>query len=133
VVSNKHELGWVVEYLVDVRHGKLSEVGYTPAGLYGGIFLGRLLLAEPTHRFGERRMILLYSVIMLALQLVFWLVPNIIASATALSLLGFFFGPLFPIVSHLYSLNSAACQPFGIGCFGRHETISQLSEGFGTR
>ncbi|PMD23196.1 MFS general substrate transporter [Hyaloscypha hepaticicola] len=89
--------GWVVEYLVDVRHGKLSEVGYTPAGLYGGIFLGRLLLAEPTHRFGERRMILLYGVIMLGLQLIFWLVPNIIASATALSLLGFFFGPLFPI------------------------------------
>ncbi|PMD47418.1 MFS general substrate transporter [Hyaloscypha variabilis F] len=89
--------GWVVEYLVDVRHGKLSKVGYTPAGLYGGIFLGRLLLAEPTHRFGERRMILLYSVVMLALQVIFWLVPNIIASATALSLLGFFFGPLFPI------------------------------------
>ncbi|KAN0104527.1 MFS general substrate transporter [Hyaloscypha variabilis] len=89
--------GWVVEYLVDVRHGKLSKVGYTPAGLYGGIFLDRLLLAEPTHRFGERRMILLYSVVMLALQVIFWLVPNIIASATALSLLGFFFGPLFPI------------------------------------
>jgi fucose permease len=90
-----------VVYLVDVRHGKLSEVGYTPAGLYGGIFLGRLLLAEPTHRFGERRMILLYGVIMLGLQLVFWLVPTIIASATALSLLGFLFGPLFPIVSYI--------------------------------
>ncbi len=84
-----------MEYLVEVRHGKLSEVGYTPAGLYGGIFLGRLLLAESTHRFGERRMILLYGVIMLGVQLIFWLVPNIIASATALSLLGFFFGPLF--------------------------------------
>lgn len=89
-----------MEYLVDVRHGKLSEVGYTPAGLYGGIFLGRLLLVEPTHRFGERRMIMFYGVIMLGLQLVFWLVPNIIANATALSLLGFLFGPLFPIVSN---------------------------------
>ena len=86
---------------MDVRHGKLSQVGYTPAGLYGRVFLGRLLLAEPTHRFGERRMILLYSVVILGLQLIFWLVPNIIASATALSMRGFFFGPLFPIVSDL--------------------------------
>jgi fucose permease len=98
-ISDRYEPGWVVEYLVDVRHGKLSQVGYTPAGLYGGLFLGRLLLAEPTHRFGERQMILLYCVIILGLQLIFWLVPNIIANATALSLLGFFFGPLFPIVS----------------------------------
>jgi hypothetical protein len=44
-------------------------------------------------------MILVYSVIILAMQLIFWLVPNIIASATALSLLGFFIGPTFPIVS----------------------------------
>jgi fucose permease len=101
-IESDEQIGWVVEYLVDVRHGKLSKVGYTPAGLYGGIFLDRLLLAEPTHRFGERRMILLYSVVMLALQVIFWLVPNIIASATALSLLGFFFGPLFPIVSHFH-------------------------------
>jgi hypothetical protein len=46
-------------------------------------------------------MILLYSVVILGLQLIFWLVPNIIASATALSMRGFFFGPLFPIVSDL--------------------------------
>ena len=44
-------------------------------------------------------MILVYSVVILAMQLIFWLVPNIIASATALSLLGFFIGPTFPIVS----------------------------------
>ena len=91
--------GWVVQYLVEVRKGKLSEVGYTPAGLYGGIFLGRLLLVEPSHRFGPRRMILFYSVMILALQLVFWLVPNIIANSVAISLLGFFFGPFFPVVS----------------------------------
>jgi MFS family permease len=100
---------------VDVRPRKLSEVGYTPAGLYGGIFLGRLFLAEPTHRFGEKRMLLLYSVIMLCLQLIFWLVPNIIASATALSLLGFFFGPIFPIVSQLRAIPLNGIEQFLIG------------------
>jgi hypothetical protein len=48
-------------------------MGYVPAGFYGGSFIGRLVLAEPTYRFGERRMILLYVVLCLALELVFWL------------------------------------------------------------
>ncbi|TQS33526.1 hypothetical protein Golomagni_06126, partial [Golovinomyces magnicellulatus] len=87
--------GWVVEYLVDVRHGDLTSMGYVPAGFNGGCLLGRLLLAEPTHRFGARRMVFLYCVLALALQLVFWLVPNIIAASIAISFVGFFTGPLF--------------------------------------
>ena len=88
-------LGWVVTYLVDVRKGDLADVGYVPAGFYGGGFLGRLILAEPTYRFGERRMIFIYAVLCLGLQLCFWLVPNIVAGALTISLLGFFSGPFF--------------------------------------
>ncbi|KAL7942706.1 major facilitator superfamily domain-containing protein [Trichoderma barbatum] len=87
--------GWVVEYLTQHRHGDLSKVGYVPTGFWCGVVLGRTLLAEPTFRFGEQRMILLYSFACLALQLLFWLLPNLIASATAYSLMGFFFGPYF--------------------------------------
>jgi fucose permease len=87
--------GWVVEYLIEARNGKLPEVGYIPAALAGGIFLGRLILAEPTFRFGERRMTLVYCVCMLGLQLIFWLIPNFISSTVSLCFLGFFFGPLF--------------------------------------
>ncbi|OOQ82673.1 putative MFS transporter [Penicillium brasilianum] len=87
--------GWIVEYLVKVRNGDLKDMGYVPAGLAGGGFLGRLLLAEPTHRLGERRMIFIYAVLCVGLQLVFWLVPNIITEAVAVSLLGFFSGPFF--------------------------------------
>lgn len=65
--------GWIVEYLVRVRNGDLKDMGYVPAGLSGGGFLGRLLLAEPTHRLGERRMIFIYAVLCVGLQLVFWL------------------------------------------------------------
>lgn len=70
-----------------------------PSGQAAGLLLGRLLLAEPTHRFGEKPMLLLYFVISIGLQLVFWLVPNIIAGATALSIMGFFQGPFFATVS----------------------------------
>lgn len=87
--------GWIVEYLVQVRKGELSKVGYVPAGSYGGLFLGRLLLVEPTHRFGERRMLLMYAVTCLVLQLVFWLVPNLVSSIVMFSIMGFFLGPFF--------------------------------------
>jgi fucose permease len=91
--------GWVVEYLIQARNGHLPEVGYVPAALWGGIFVGRVLLAEPTHRFGERRMTMAYCVLILVLQLVFWLVPNLISSAVSLCLLGVFYGPMFATVS----------------------------------
>ncbi|KAI1404574.1 MFS general substrate transporter [Hypoxylon fuscum] len=87
--------GWVVEFLTTVRGGDLAEVGYVPTGFYGGMLAGRLLLAEPTFRYGERRMLLVYSALCVALQLVFWLQPNIIGSAVALSFMGFFIGPFF--------------------------------------
>jgi fucose permease len=65
--------GWVVEYLVDVRDGDLERVSYVPAGFSGGCLLGRLLLPEPTHRYGERLMGTIYLAICLGVQLIFWL------------------------------------------------------------
>lgn len=81
-----------------MRGGDVAKVGYVPSGQAAGMLLGRLLLPEPTHRFGEKPMLLLYFVISIGLQLVFWLVPNIIAGATALSIMGFFQGPFFATV-----------------------------------
>jgi len=70
-------------------------MGYVQTGFAGGMFLGRVLLAEPTKRLGERRMVFMYAVLCLGLELVFWLVPNIIAGAVAISIFGFFSGPFF--------------------------------------
>lgn len=82
--------GWMVEYLVNVRNGDVKNMGYVPAGYYGGGFLGRLLLAEPTHRLGERRMVFIYAVLCVGLQLVFWLyVLSRSLSGVAANLVGF--------------------------------------------
>ncbi|KAF2972695.1 hypothetical protein GQX73_g1009 [Xylaria multiplex] len=108
--------GWVVEFLTTVRGGKLSNVGYIPTGFYGGLLAGRLLLPEPTFRFGEKIMILFYSATCAALQLVFWLQPSIIGSAIALSFIGFFSGPFFAtgmsVASKLFPRES---QPAALG------------------
>lgn len=51
-------------------------MGYIPTGFYGGAFLGRLVLAEPTYRLGERRMIFIYAALCAGLELVFWLLVH---------------------------------------------------------
>lgn len=83
--------GWMVEYLVNVRNGDVKNMGYVPAGFYGGAFLGRLVLAEPTHRLGERSMIFIYAVLCVGLQLVFWLyvLSHPLSGVTTNSELGF--------------------------------------------
>ncbi len=65
--------GWTVQYLVDVRGGNLAQMGYVPVGYNGGCFLGRLFLPELIHRFGDRRVVFLFCLLCLALQLCFWL------------------------------------------------------------
>ncbi|XEU97437.1 hypothetical protein FSHL1_002723 [Fusarium sambucinum] len=87
--------GWIVEYLVQVRDGNLAHMGFIPAAFNGGCLLGRLILAEPTYRLGERRMVLLYCLLAVGLELLFWLVPNIAVASVAVCLLGFITGPLF--------------------------------------
>ncbi|KAJ3030053.1 hypothetical protein HDV00_009118 [Rhizophlyctis rosea] len=86
---------WVVEFLVDIRHGDLASMGYMPMATNGGTVLGRLLLADVTHKMGERWMIVGYIGVCVAAQVVFWLVPNIAVNGVALGGLGFFSGPLF--------------------------------------
>ncbi|KAL2008228.1 hypothetical protein VTN00DRAFT_8210 [Thermoascus crustaceus] len=97
--------GWIVEFMMQVRHGGAFESGLVPTGFWAGITLGRLALGfvnellgkhfrQPTVR--ERIAITIYLLISIALELVFWLVPKFVVSAVAVSLLGFFTGPLFP-------------------------------------
>ncbi|KAK6857025.1 hypothetical protein PG995_007212 [Apiospora arundinis] len=119
----------VVEFLTTVRGGSLSEMGYVPTGFCGGLLAGRLLLAEPSFRLGERRMLLVYSAVCVGLQLVFWLQPNTIASAVALSLMGFFSGPFFAsgmsVTSKLFPRKS---QPAALGeCFSSTRPYSHVN------
>ncbi|KAF3182035.1 hypothetical protein TWF225_006531 [Orbilia oligospora] len=89
--------GWVVEFMIEVRKGKPSQVGYIGSAFWGGLTLGRFVLAEPTNRWGERRMVLIYTGLAIAVELVFWFVPNIVVSGVMIGLLGFLIGPFFPV------------------------------------
>ncbi len=107
--------GWIVEFMIRVRHGAAFASGMTATGFWLGITVGRVVLGFVTPRIGEKLAIAvrthfpnhkdsslilpklqIYLPLALALQLLFWLVPQFYVSAVAVSLQGFFLGPMFP-------------------------------------
>lgn len=88
--------GWIVTFMLRVRNASPYDAGISGSGFWAGMALGRALLGFVTDRFGERLCISLYLAACIALELVFWLVPNFVVSAVAVALLGFFLGPMFP-------------------------------------
>ncbi|KAF6232089.1 hypothetical protein HO173_009683 [Letharia columbiana] len=88
--------GWIVTFMIRVRHGQPFASGMTATGFWLGITIGRVTLGFITPKIGERLAVALYIICSLGLELLFWLVPQFIVSAVAISLVGFFIGPLFP-------------------------------------
>ncbi|KAJ6788935.1 hypothetical protein PWT90_00146 [Aphanocladium album] len=88
--------GWVVTFMLNVRHASAYASGISGTGFWAGMALGRAALGFVTERFGERLCLTVYLAVCLALELLFWLVPEFIVSAVAVAFLGFFLGPMFP-------------------------------------
>nr|GAT52960.1 predicted protein [Mycena chlorophos] len=89
--------GWVVTFIIDVRGGGPSS-GYVSAGFFGGLMTGRIALLWLNQKVGERRIIYIYSILAIGLELVVWLVPSLIGNAVAVSLVGVLLGPIYPLV-----------------------------------
>ncbi|KAE8371434.1 major facilitator superfamily domain-containing protein [Aspergillus bertholletiae] len=115
--------GWMVQFIVSVRNGDPKEVGYIASGFWTGFTLGRVVLADITHYFGERRMVFVYLAVAVTMQLLFWLVPNIIVIAIAVFLLGFVIGPFYPI--GLYVLTQVVPEDLRIGALGLTASLGQ--------
>ncbi|PYH80450.1 MFS general substrate transporter [Aspergillus uvarum CBS 121591] len=88
--------GWIVVFMTTVRHGGAFESGLAETGFWLGITVGRFVLGFVSPRIGERLSIAIYILFAIALEIVFWLVPEFIVSALAVSLVGFFMGTIFP-------------------------------------
>ncbi|KAH8731059.1 major facilitator superfamily domain-containing protein [Phaeosphaeriaceae sp. PMI808] len=88
--------GWIVKFMLEVRGAGDFASGMTATGFWMGITVGRIILGFVTPRLGERLAIAIYLPLTMGLELIFWLVPQFYVSAVAVSLQGFFLGPLFP-------------------------------------
>ncbi|KAJ7778297.1 major facilitator superfamily domain-containing protein [Mycena metata] len=89
--------GWITTYLIDVR-GAGPSAGYTTSGFFGGIMIGRVALLWLNKKIGERRVLYLYVALAMGLEFVVWFVPSFIGGAVAVSLVGVFLGPMYPIM-----------------------------------
>ncbi|KAJ9478501.1 Bypass of stop codon protein 6 [Pseudozyma hubeiensis] len=87
--------GWSSTFLLEIRNQSTSANAIV-SGFWAGIAFGRILLIPVTAWMGEELAVLVYLFCAIGLQLLVWLLPNIVANAVALALLGVFLGPAFP-------------------------------------
>ncbi|KAJ3802232.1 MFS general substrate transporter [Lentinula aff. detonsa] len=88
--------GWTVTYIIQQRNAG-SNSGYIASGFWGGILVGRIILIPLNSWLGDRLVMLIYIFLAIGLELIVWLVPSLIGNAVAVSLVGLFFGPMFPV------------------------------------
>ncbi|KAL2185323.1 MFS general substrate transporter [Thermothelomyces heterothallicus CBS 203.75] len=88
--------GWITTFMLRVRHAEPFLAGLTSTFFWLGLTVGRVVLGFVTGKIGEKVAIAAYLLLSVALQLLYWLVPNVAASVTFVTFLGFFLGPLFP-------------------------------------
>ncbi|OAQ96352.1 hypothetical protein LLEC1_07868 [Akanthomyces lecanii] len=137
--------GWIPTIMIKVRHAEPFLAGLSVTMFWLGLTLGRVILGFVTGRIGEKLAITVYILLSVALQLLYWLVPNFAASLVFIILLGFFLGPLFPaaIVTatkllpteyHVSAIGfaggfgggGAAIIPFGVGAIAQSKGVSVL-------
>lgn len=92
--------GWIVTFLEQLRGGGPS-AGYVSSGFFGGLTLGRFILWPINDMLGKRRAIYVYIVAAAGLELIVWLVPNLVTDAVAVAIVGLALGPLYPIVMNV--------------------------------
>lgn len=63
--------GWIVSFMIDIRHGAAFASGMTATGFWLGLTLGRVILGFVTPRLGERLAIMVHTLIDRSLRLVF--------------------------------------------------------------
>ncbi|KAJ5365002.1 Major facilitator superfamily domain general substrate transporter [Penicillium concentricum] len=137
--------GWIVTFMIRVRQGSAFASGMTATGFWLGITVGRVILGFVTPRVGEKVAVSVYIVCSMGFALILWLVPQFYASAVAVSLQGFFLGPLFPgavimvtklLPRHLHVTSigfvaafggsGAAILPFAVGVLAQAKGVKVL-------
>lgn len=117
----------------------------TETGFWLGVTVGRFVLGFVSPRIGEKLSIAVYILFAIALELIFWLVPQFIVSAIAVSLVGFFIGTIFPGVvvvatrllpkdlhvaaigfAAAFSMGGGAVFPFMIGAIAQAKGVTVL-------
>lgn len=137
--------GWIVTFMLQVRDAKPFLAGLTVTLFWLGLTIGRVTLGFVTGRIGEKLAILIYLVLCIGLEILYWLIPSFAASVVFVILLGYFLGPLFPaavvaaskLLPREYHVSAigfaaafggggAAVLPFVVGVIAQHKGVEVL-------
>lgn len=90
--------GWLITFLIRVRHATPFAAGTAGTGFWLGVTVGRLVLGFVTARCfpTEKHAVTCYLILSLVVQLLFWVIPSFTVSAVMAGLLGFLIAPFFP-------------------------------------
>ncbi|KAK0192520.1 MFS general substrate transporter [Armillaria mellea] len=69
--------GWIVTYVIQLRGGG-ENAGYISSGFFAGLTVGRLALLWVNKLVGERRVLFIYALFAIGLEVVVWRVPSLI-------------------------------------------------------
>lgn len=107
---------WVYSLLTEERHNSILYSGWLVSGYWTGLTLGRVALARVALRIGNMRLVQCCLVGAIIGALIFWLAPLYLVSAFGLCLIGFSFGPIYPItISFLSDKVSHRVLPGAVG------------------
>ena len=98
--------GWILSFLLATRSHTPSQapsLGYVTSGFWGGITVGRFLLSHPAHRVGEKLAVTILTLGAAVLQVVVWLVPDIIGASVAIAIVGLLLGPIYACAISIFS------------------------------
>ena len=137
--------GWIVTFMLTVRHAQPFLSGVTVTLFWLGLTIGRVILGFVTGRIGEKLAMTIYLLLSVTLEIIYWLVPSIAASIASVILLGFFLGPLFPVAivaatkllpsdyhvgaigfAAAFGGGGAALFPFVVGAIAQHRGVEVL-------
>jgi MFS family permease len=87
--------------MLRTRHANPQDASFSSTGFQLGQTIGRALIGlatAPLTAAGLKHRLVMgvFLLIAVAMQFLFWFIPSFLASAIAVSFLGFFLGPLFP-------------------------------------
>jgi len=80
--------GWIISFLITVRHGNPSSVGYVTSGFWCGITIGRFFLSPVAHRIGEKPFVYAMVLGSAVFELLVWQVPNVVGDGVAVAIVG---------------------------------------------
>ena len=109
---------WGFSYLVQARALPGAVAGYAVSGYWLGLTVGRFLISPVASRVGATTAGMIYACLagVTAAATLAWLSPAAALSVTALMLIGFFLGPVFPTTMAIAPrLTQARLAPTAIG------------------